>query len=199
MVITYVLRKLRVQSYWPYLLFGGGLSWAGLFNAHLHPALALVFIIPFLPHAKIEKKHLFEEDTADRSTLAQFEYEWKIIVDFGLFMFGLANSGVALTQVGTATYLVLTALLMGKTAGIFSFALLADKLGFPLPHKVRKKELFVVGIIGGFGFTVALFIAGEAFSDPITQGAAKMGAMLSCLSALVAILAGKALRIKKIP
>jgi len=199
MVISYVLRKLRVQSYWPYLLFGGGLSWAGLFNAHLHPALALVFIIPFLPHTKIEKKHLFEEDTADRSTLAQFEYEWKIIVDFGLFMFGLANSGVALTQVGTATYLVLTALLMGKTAGIFSFALLADKLGFPLPHKVRKKELFVVGIIGGFGFTVALFIAGEAFSDPITQGAAKMGAMLSCLSALVAILAGKALRIKKIP
>ena len=45
---------------------GGSLSWTGLFKAHLHPALALVFIIPFLPHAVLEKKHLFEEDINDR-------------------------------------------------------------------------------------------------------------------------------------
>jgi NhaA family Na+:H+ antiporter len=108
-------------------------------------------------------------------------------------MFGLANAGVSFSQVGTATYLVVMALLVGKTAGIFSFALFAEKLGFPLPHNVRKKELLVVGIIGGFGFTVALFIAGEAFTDPLTQGAAKMGAMLMLICSYCD-LSGKALK-----
>jgi NhaA family Na+:H+ antiporter len=199
MLAGYGLRRLRVRSYWPYLLFGGGLSWGGLFNAHLHPALALVFIIPFLPHSRREKMHLFDEDLADHSTIARFEHEWKIIVDFGLFMFGLANAGVEFSSIGIVTWLVVAALLIGKTAGIFSLGVIAEKLGFPLPHKVKKKELFVVGIISGLGFTVALFVAGQAFIDPVLKGAAKMGAMLSSLSALVAFIAAKALKVNKVP
>lgn len=198
MAVAYLLRQGRIKSYWPYILIGGGLSWAGLFQAHLHPALALVFIIPFLPHRGFEEKHMFEEDTADRSTIAQYEHEWKIIVDFGLFMFGLANAGVAFSQVDTATWLVLAALLVGKTAGIFSLGYLAYKLGFPLPQGMQKKELVVVGIIAGFGFTVALFVAGEAFINPAHQGAAKMGAMLSCSSALIAVIAAKLLKIRRV-
>jgi NhaA family Na+:H+ antiporter len=63
---------------------------------------------------------------------------------------------------------------------------------------MQKKELAVIGIIAGFGFTVALFIAGEAFVDPAHQGAAKMGAMLSCSSALSAVIAAKLLKIKRV-
>lgn len=199
MAAAYLLRTNRVKSYWPYLLAGGGLSWAGLFQAQLHPALALVFIIPFSPHRRVEEKHLFEEDITDRSTIAQFEHEWKIIVDFGLFMFGLANAGVAFSQVNTATWLVLAALLIGKTAGIFSIGYGAYKLGFPLPQGMKNNELLVVGIIAGFGFTVALFVAGEAFIDPTHQGAAKMGAMLSCFAAAIAAIAARLLKIKKAP
>jgi NhaA family Na+:H+ antiporter len=199
MLLAYALRTQRIRSYWPYILMGGVLSWAGLFRAHLHPALALVFIIPFLPHAMGETKHLFEEDRTDRSTMAQFEHEWKIIVDFGLFMFGLANAGVTFAQVGTATWLVLLSLIAGKTAGIFALGSIAVRLGFPMPQGMQIKDLLVVGIIAGFGFTVALFVAGVAFIDPIHQGAAKMGAMLSCLAALIAVIAAKLLKIKKPP
>lgn len=197
MLIAYALTKRRTRSYWPYLLAGGGLSWAGLFMAHLHPALALVFIIPILPHASAESKHLFEEVRADRSTIAQFEHEWKILVDFGLFLFGLANAGVTVAQVGTATWLVVLSLLIGKTAGIFAFGSLAAGFGFPMPHGMHAKELLVVGIIAGFGFTVALFVAGVAFIDPVHQGAAKMGAMLSCGSAVIAVVTARLLNIKK--
>ena len=192
---AYLLRRQNVKSYWPYVLAGGGFSWTGLFNAHLHPALALVFIVPFMPHRSFEEKHIFEEDVSDRSTIAQFENEWKLIVDFGLFMFGLANAGVEFSSVGTATWLVFAALLAGKTAGIYSFGYCAYKLGFPLPHGMKNKELLVVGIIAGFGFTVALFIAGEAFIDPAYKGAAKMGAMLSCGSAVIAVITAKLLKI----
>ncbi len=198
MLASYLLRKSGDRSYWPYLLLGGGLSWAGLFKAHLHPALALVFIIPFLPHAKTERMHVFEEDMADRSVLARFEHEWKVIVDFGMFMFGLANAGVAFSQIGIPTWLVFLALLLGKTVGIFSLAFLAQLLGFPLPKGMGKKELLVAGIVAGFGFTVALFVAGEAFIDPISQGAAKMGAMLSCLVALAAFIVARILKVRRI-
>jgi NhaA family Na+:H+ antiporter len=198
MLLALALRLGRVRSYWPFLVLCGGLSWAGLFKAHLHPALALIFIIPFLPHALQEKKHFFEEDAEDRSPLSQFEHDWKIIVDFGLFMFGLANAGVAFSAFGTATWLVLVSLIAGKSAGIFALGSLAEILGSSLPNGMRKNDLLLAGVIAGFGFTVALFVAGEAFTDPVVQGAAKMGAILSFSAAIIAFPLAKILGIKKV-
>ncbi len=198
MIVAYLVRKNRIRSYWPYLIAGGSLSWAGLYQSRLHPALALIFIIPFLPHAAFESKHFFEDDPADHSTIARFEHEWKVIVDFGLFLFGLANAGVQFSNIGTPTGLVTAALLIGKTCGIFLFGLLAVRMGFPLPASMQKEELFVTGIVAGFGFTVALFVSGVAFIDPAHQAAAKMGAMFSCSAALLAIIAGRVLKIRKV-
>ncbi len=197
MGIAFLLRRSKVASYWPYLLLGGGLSWLGLFKAHIHPALALVCIVPFLPHALREHKHLFEEDPRDLSPLACFEHEWKVVVDFGLFMFGLANAGVEFAAIGVATWLVFTSLAIGKTCGIFSMGLLGKWLGYPLPSHVGKKELLLVGMIGGLGLTVALFVAGEAFTNPLIQGAAKMGALFSGGCGLLAIVAGRLFKVHR--
>lgn len=197
MGLAYIMKLKRVMDYRPYVLIGGTMSWIGLFQAHLHPALALAFIVPFLPHPPREKKHMFEEDLGDRSPLSQFEHEWKVPVDFGLFLFGLANAGVALTTVGPVTWIVLAALALGKTAGIFGFGMLAQRLGYPLPAHVRAKELALVGLVAGIGLTVALFVAGEAFTDATVQGAAKMGALLSALCAIAAIAIGRAMKVKR--
>ncbi|OEF99343.1 sodium:proton antiporter [Vulcanibacillus modesticaldus] len=196
-IVAFIMRKAGVKSYWPYLIFGGTLSWLGLHNAHLHPSLALVFIIPFLPHAKKETAHLFEE-SEDHSTLSRFEHEWKIFVDFGLFMFGLANAGVEFSEVGVLTWIVFISLLLGKTLGIFSMGFLAEKLGFPLPNGMGKKELILAGVIAGLGLTVALFVAGAAFTDFTIQGAAKMGALFSAAVAVIALILGRILRVQKI-
>lgn len=190
-LVALLLRRLHCRSYWPFLIFGGTLSWLGLYQAHLHPALAFVFIVPFLPAGKKETQHFFEEDPADHSTLARFEHEWKVIVDFGLFMFGLANAGVQFSSVGTVTFLVLAALLIGKTAGIFCLGWLAARFGFALPQGMTLRDLVTAALIAGTGFTVSLFIAGEAFSDPVIGGAAKMGAMLSLSAAICAIFLGR--------
>ncbi|CAG0933484.1 Na(+)/H(+) antiporter NhaA [Rhodocyclaceae bacterium] len=198
-VIAYILRSAKTKSYWPYVLLGGGLSWTGLFMAHLHPALALVFIIPFLPHPPKETAHLFEDDPRDTSTLARFEHDWKIVVDFGLFLFGLANAGVGFSSMGTATWLVLTALLVGKTVGIFALGSLGQILGFPLPDRVGTKELVLTGLVAGTGLTVALFVAGVAFVEPDIQGSAKMGALLSGGAALLAVVLGRVLNVRRIP
>ncbi len=198
MISAYLLRSYRVRSYWPYLLAGGSLSWIGLFKAHLHPALALAFIVPFLPHPRRETLHIFE-DSKDRGPLARFEHEWKVVVDFGLFMFGLANAGVKFASVGLATILVLSALVVGKTCGIFCMGWIGVKMGHRLPDNMGGTELALVGLIAGVGLTVALFVAGEAFSVPHIQGAAKMGALCSAVCALAAILLGRLFKVRRMP
>ncbi|MRR53357.1 MAG: sodium:proton antiporter [Deltaproteobacteria bacterium] len=199
MIAAWLMRKRKILSYWPYLIIGGGLSWIGLFKSHFHPALALVFIVPFFPQPQHEKQTIFTADVTDRSTLTQFELEWKNIVNFGLFLFGLANAGMALSEIGNATWLVLASLVAGKTGGIFALGYLGTKLGFTLPEKVGKKELFLVGMIASIGLSVALLAADTVFNDISLEGSAKMGALLSGSIVLFAIVAGRVLKIAKIP
>jgi len=52
-------------------------------------------------------------------------------------------------------------------------------------------------VIAGIGFTVALFVAGEAFSEPEVQGAAKMGAMLSIAAFPAAYILARLVRVRK--
>jgi NhaA family Na+:H+ antiporter len=62
---------------------------------------------------------------------------------------------------------------------------------------MSPRDLITAGMIAGTGFTVALFVAGEAFTDPLITGAAKMGAMMSLSAAVCGLLLGVVLRIKK--
>ena len=198
MLVAFYLRKKKVKNYWPYILISGTLSWLGLHLTHLHPALALVFVIPFLPHPSKEEAHLFEDDPKECSTLRNFERDWKFFVDFGLFMFGLTNAGVGFSEISTVTWLVFFALLIGKTTGIFLFGSIANLLGFDLPKGMSHKELFVAGLVATMGLTVALFVAGVAFTDLNIQGAAKMGALFSSGAVVVSFAAAKFLRIQRI-
>ena len=197
MLVAFFLKKAKIKSYWPYIIFGGTLSWTGLYLTHIHPALALVFIIPFLPHPTKDRSHLFEDAPKGHSTLRQFEHDWKVFVDFGLLMFGLTNAGVEFSEISTVTWLVFLALVIGKTSGIFIMGSLATLLGFPLPKGMKHKELFVAGLIASMGLTVALFFAGVAFTDLSIQGAAKMGALFSAGSVVISFTAGKLLEIKR--
>ena len=99
MVIAFLLRKKQVKSWIPYIVIGGAFSWWGLFSAHLHPALALVPIVPLLPGPDRDEG-LFRDDTRtiETDTLNNFEHDLKGFVDFGLFFFAFANAGVQLSN-----------------------------------------------------------------------------------------------------
>src|SRR5690606_17905811 len=114
-----------------------------------------------------------------------------------LFFFGLANAGVQFGNVGDATWAVLLALVVGKTAGISLMSYLGHRLGFSLPEGMGLGALLVAGLIAALGLTVALFVAGVAFQDPALQGAAKMGALFSAVAAPLAIVLGRALRVHR--
>lgn len=197
MFLGYIFHhRLRITSYWPYIIILGALSWVGMLKAHLHPALALVFVVPFLPHQCKCKLGTSPVECDCVSPLIRFEKDFKLFVDFGLFLFGLANAGVELANVSALTAIIFLSLFVGKTIGIFSFAKLAGVFGFSLPKGVTNRELFVLSMVAGIGLTVALFVSGVAYIDPVLQGAAKMGALLSALISVVAVVAARMLNIR---
>lgn len=198
MLFAYGLRKKKVHNFWAYLLGPGILSWFGLLQAHLHPALALVAVVPFMPNMGHDEGMYAENPAEHHDTLNEFEHSFKLPVDIGLFGFGLANAGVAFSAVGDATWAVLVALLLGKTVGIFFFSALGHKLGFPLPEGMNLRSLFVAGLTASLGLTVALFVAGVAFTEPTLQGAAKMGALLSVVAVPMVLIAARLLNAKEI-
>lgn len=195
LVIAYVLRRSRVRTYWPYLLAGGVVSWAALFRGGLHPALALVPIVPFMPHAARDPGLFVEASAGARDALSQFERNWKYPVQGILFLFGLANAGVPLGQYGTATWAVLIAILAGKPLGIGAAVALAVAAGLKLPQHVDWRDLAVVGCAAGLGFTVALFFATAAFPAGPALDEAKLGALFSVAGAGVAFAIAGLLRV----
>ncbi len=186
-VLAATMRKLGVQAWLPYVALCGGLCWWGLYSAHLHPALALVFVVPFIPGPKRDMG-LYQDavHSAKASPLEKFEHDTKLAVDFGLFFFAFANAGVSLSGVNNLTWIVLASLIIGKTTGITLFSLAGARMGFPLPDGLGLRHLVVIGSIAGLGLTVALFVSNQAFAEPAAQGAAKMGALLSVVAAGVA-------------
>ena len=196
MGVAFFLRKYNVQSFIPYIAIAGTLSWCGLIMAHLHPALALVFIVPFMPASQKKHGEIFE-DEAQHSTLIEFEHAFKLFVDLGLFAFGFANAGVLFSEVNSLTWIILLSLVVGKVLGISLFGILGDKMGFELPEGMNYKSLTVAGLIAGLGLTVALFVSGEAYHQPFLQSGAKMGALFSLIVAPLAFFLGKVFKVKK--
>jgi NhaA family Na+:H+ antiporter len=114
-------------------------------------------------------------------------------------LFAFANAGVPLNGFsleGDALWLFLgvtIGLILGKPAGIVAFSWLSTRLGLStLPRGLRWSEVSVVGIVGGIGFTMALFIAQLAFpSGPLLE-IAKLAVLLgSGIAALLSFIVGQ--------
>jgi NhaA family Na+:H+ antiporter len=187
----------RVFSFWPYLA-AACLSWYGFMQSGLHPALGLLPIVPTIPHADRAFGIFSEAEQYLTDLLNKIEHALKYPVEIVLFFFGLLNAGVELGAIGDATWLVLAGLLIGKPAGIFLFGYIAAKpMGLGIPQGMRMSDLIVIGFVAAIGFTVSLFVASVAFEPGTVQDAAKMGALFSFFAAVVAIIAGKLLRVEK--
>ncbi len=188
------LRRRRVRSFWPYVIGPGSLSWAALYVGGFHPALALVPIVPFMPHSFRDLGLFDPREDSQVDTLNQFEHWSAAPVQFVLLLFGLANAGVPFEQVGPGTYFVLAALLLGKPIGIVLFSGGASLVGARLPQGLHANDLLVVGVTAAIGFTVSLFFAVAAFPAGPALAETKMGALLSFTAAPLALFASRLLR-----
>jgi NhaA family Na+:H+ antiporter len=115
-------------------------------------------------------------------------------VAFGIMpLFAFANAGVPLGQIsfgGAAKWVfwgVTLGLTIGKPIGILTLSWLATRSGVAaLPSGVRWSHIGMVGMVGGIGFTMALFIAQLAFPPGPLLETAKFAIL--CGSGLAGIL-----------
>ena len=187
LLVAWWLRRRSVRSFWPYVLASGALSWGAFHAGGLHPALALVPIVPFMP-CEGRYRDLFEEHPSGAAdTLENFAEWWRVPVQVVLLFFGLANAGVPLAAMGHATWLVALGLLIGKPAGIAGMTAIAVLAGLRRPAGMTYADVVIVGIAAGIGFTVALFFATAAFPRGFVLDQAKLGALISFAAAPIAV------------
>ncbi len=112
-------------------------------------------------------------------------YPW---VYFGVLpLFALTNADVSFAGISFATLIssdvfhgVFFGLLLGKPIGIMIASLIVVKSGLStLPEGVTWIHIFGASILGGVGFTMAIFVANLAFVSEATIAMAKAGVLLA--------------------
>ncbi|HVB37358.1 MAG TPA: Na+/H+ antiporter NhaA [Vicinamibacterales bacterium] len=178
MALAAWMRHRHVRSFWPFVTVAGAISWIAFERGGFHPALALVPIVPFIPHAV--RGHEILQETRRHDPLTMFEHQWKTPVQIILFFFGLVNAGVPFGSLGAATWVVLAAIMLGKPIGIVLSTAAASLVRLHRPAGLDWRDLLVIGCVAGIGFTVALFFTTAAFpaNHPLLDET-KMGALLS--------------------
>jgi NhaA family Na+:H+ antiporter len=175
--LALALRRRKVRTFWPYLLACGPLSWWALYLDGLHPALALVPIVPFLPHAPRSLELFTDAPHGRHDSSRHFEHVWKYPIQGVLFLFGLVNAGVLLTGYDTGTWALLAAALVGKPLGIVAAVGLALALGLHMPARFHWRDLVVIAFATCGGFTFGLFFATAVFPMGPVLAQLKIGAL----------------------
>jgi len=160
------------------------LLWLALLGSGVHASIAgvlLAFTIPVRGEA----------DEAGSSLLHRMERALHPWVSFFILpLFALANAGVALppnpgdSLFHPVTLGVALGLALGKPLGVLGGCYLSVRLKLAaLPTGARWKHLLGAGLLGGIGFTMALFIAHLAFGDSRLLVEAKLGVFAGSLIA----------------
>ena len=189
------LRRWRVKTFWPYLLVAGGVSWYAFSLSGVHPALALVPIMPFLPHAGRDPGFFVDAPPDARDTLNQFELWWRYPTQVALFFFGLVNAGVPLGALELGTWGLPIAVIVGKPLGVLIGTAAAVLAGLHLPEDVGWRELTVIGFTAAMGFTVGLFFCTALWPPGQLRSETSMGVLLTLLGAPLALAAARLLRV----
>jgi Na+:H+ antiporter, NhaA family len=88
-----------------------------------------------------------------------------------------ASFDAASWSIATAVFV---GLFVGKPLGVLLASALALQLRIALlPAGLQRRQLLVLGVVAGIGFTMALFIAQLAFSDSTQLAAAKLGVLVA--------------------
>lgn len=144
-------------------------------------------------HEAIEELEVLCEQA--QPPLIRLERGLQGLVAFGIMpVFALANAGVLLSgeairgALGSSVSVgILLGLVVGKPLGIIIFSWIAVRLGVAaLPSGVSWGMIAGAGVLGGIGFTMALFIAGLAFTESAIAEAAKFGVLAASAIAGVA-------------
>lgn len=192
----YLLNKMRVTHFFPYLALGAAL-WYCFLNGGIHTTIAGVVVAMAYPmHVEGEKE----------SPLNRLIKELKPWVDFFILpVFAFASAGLYLGGVTAETFMhtltlgIIFGLFFGKQIGIFATTWVLIKMKIAsFPKSVTMLDLYGVAVVAGIGFTMALFVGklalpGEEMQQEIRLGVI-CGSVISALWGAIVFRYGRALK-----
>lgn len=179
-VLLLIFNKLKVRNLILYLI-GGIAMWYFMLHSGVHATITGVLLAFSIPFGK--------GDSKSTSYILQ-HFLHKPVAFIILPIFVLANTAIILNgnigHILTQNYSLGIAfgLIVGKPIGIFFLSFLVVKIGIcKLPTDLNWKSIFGVGLLGGIGFTMSIFITLLAFDNTTVINDAKLIILLSSLVA----------------
>lgn len=185
-IILFIFNRRKLRNRWLYILPGFFL-WYFVYQSGIHATVAGVLLSMVIPSRG-------KSGELKDSMLKSFEHGMKPYVNFLVMpLFALANAGVALDfstfsggTIPGVSLGIFFGLLVGKPAGIFILSWLGVKMKFAsLPEGIRWSQVLAMGILGGIGFTMSIFINSLAFTDPALTDMGKMSILIASASAAI--------------
>ncbi len=179
-VALLIMNRLGVRRMWLYLVPGIAM-WFFILESGIHAAVAgvlLAFVLPF-------------GDGSSDSLSYKLQHNLHRPVAFLIMpLFALANTGIVLkglsveSLITPSTVGIFMGLVIGKPLGIAIFSLAAIRFGISrLPEGIFYRQLIGAGLLGGIGFTMAIFVTFLAFGDSDVAETSKLAVLLGSVLA----------------
>jgi len=176
-----VFNKFGVKNILAYLI-PGVFMWYFIHHSGIHATIAGVLTAMTLPTTIDDKE----------SPLEKLEHAIAKPVNFIIIpLFAFANTAIIIHAdmiAGLTSSMgigIITGLIVGKSLGILTTCFICVKSGLsPLPENATWKHMFGVGLLGGIGFTMSIFVAMLSFKGhDILVEEAKLSILLASLLA----------------
>ncbi len=174
-----LLNRLGTVRLAPYLIVGV-LAWVFVLKSGVHATLAGVAVGLSVPLGE-------RRETSPLRRLEHMLHPWVAYAILPLFAF--ANAGISLSGfrfqdlVDPLTLGIAAALFFGKQIGVFGgIALVAVSGLAERPGGIGWAGLYGTALLTGIGFTMSLFIASLAFTDPDQVNTARLGIIIGSLA-----------------
>lgn len=173
------MNRMGVKAIWLYLI-PGLFVWYFIHHSGIHATIAGVLTAFAIP---------IKGKPGGASPIHTVEHAISTPVNFIIMpLFALANTNIRFESgmmEGLASPLgmgIIAGLFLGKPIGITCFSYLSVKLGLSeLPKGARWVQLMAIGLMGGIGFTMSIFIALLSFTDIGHQTEAKFAILVASL------------------
>ena len=191
-----LLKWARVSSIFIYAIFAFTL-WFSLYKTGVHPTLAGVILGLMTPNVVLKRSQIVDLEDGSVSVIEWLEHKFHPVSTFFVVpLFAFANTGVVITldsikgaSQSLIAWGIFFGLVIGKPLGVLVAAISAKSMKLvELPEGVDKSSLIATGSAASIGFTVAIFIANLAFTDPVIQDIAVIAVIFaSVVSAAISV------------
>lgn len=175
-LLLIVFNRLKIKSLWFYLI-PGLFIWYFIHHSGIHATIAGVVTAFTLP----------TNTGKNQSPLEKLEHFLTKPVNFLIMpVFALANTNISFGSVsaemitGSLGMGIFIGLVLGKPIGITLLSWLTVKLKWSaIPSGSNWWHIIGVGMLGGIGFTMSIFIALLSYNDVGLQSASKVAVLIS--------------------